>query len=119
MVSHGAEEFPLPSNDFKVLMLENRVAALEAKVDALEEIVREQGRIQSGWETWLRELWNSWRTLYAVLHPNNMTDTFVSSGTAEQASNGTANIFIVCYNPATKKMFFKPTMLSDSFSRGS
>ena len=102
------------SNEFRriqdrIAILENRIAVLERSVNYLER-----------WDRFLRELWNSSRndrpTFYAILHPNNMVDSYETSGTAAAARDGIVNVYFLCYRPDTGVIFFRPTVLSESLS---
>ena len=93
---------------------QNKIAFLEARVDALETYQDWSNRFIRNNDAFLREMWNSRGTLRAILHPNQMANSYETSGTAEQASEGTAQVFFVCYNPASDQMFFRPTVLSNA-----
>ena len=95
---------------------QNKIAFLEARVDALETYQDMSNRFLEDNDAFLREMWNSRERLRAILHPNRMEYSYVTSGTAEQAREAEAHVFFVCYNPASNQMFFRPTVLSDNIS---
>ena len=55
---------------------QNRIAFLEARVDALENSQERFNRFLRNNSAYIGELWNSYETLYAILHPNRMEDSY-------------------------------------------
>ena len=92
--------------------LEYRLNELTLRIDEMQYVV---DFVDEHW-AFIREMWNSHGTLWPMLHPRDMEDSYRPSGTAEQAENGVANIFSVCYNPAVDQFFFRPTALINQLS---
>ena len=95
--------------DEGIAALHAEIAALETRVDEMQTYI---DFVHVHWN-FIRELWNSYPTLRPILHPGEMEQSYVESGTAQQAETAVARVYYVCFNPSTNQMFFRPAILSD------
>ena len=94
--------------------METTLTRLVTQSRVFEERVIQLGRLcDLLWnDAYARELWNSYKTLKIVLHPNSYTDTYATSGTQQSVdANTPTRIYYFCYNPDANEVFLLPAMI--------